>query len=136
MPRAYDVRVVALTTNTSAKWVDNLLSHHALPGVEKSRQGVQRQITDDGVLAIALVRCLTRSAGFGTPTAVGIVCRALEARRGSDVVLPLAPGVALRIDVSLVEQDLRERLADAIDAAPRVRRGRPRLERTKETPDA
>lgn len=136
MPRAYDVRVVALTTGTTVKWVDNLLSHHLVPGVERSRQGVQRRISDEGLLAIALVRCLTQAAGFGTPTAVDMVRRALAARSAAGIVLPLDTGVDLRIDLSVVEGQLRQQLADAIDAAPRVRRGRPRIDRQKETPDA
>jgi hypothetical protein len=118
------------------KWVDNLLSQHELPGVERSRQGIERRISDSGLLAIELVRVLSREAGMTVADAVRIARQVLAVPRGRDVSLALAIGVELRIHATTLEERLRQRLADAIDAAPRVRRGRPVLDPEKRTPDA
>ena len=118
-----------------AKWIDNILSHHELPGIERTRQGVERRISDDGLLAIEIIRILSREAGLTIPSAALIVTRAIGRRQGSLVRVELAPGIELRIDASHIEQRLRERLADAIDAAPRVARGRPPKHAKKTTPD-
>ncbi len=136
MPRSYDVKVAALTADAPLKWIDNLLSHHPVHGVERDRQGVERRISHDGLIAIELTHILSRDAGFTVGRAAGIVNRALQARSASELVLPLAPGVELRISVSEIEQRLRERLPDAIDAAPRVSRGRPPVSGERKTPDA
>ena len=60
MARSYDVRTVALTLGVSSKWVDNLLSHHRVFGVSGGRQGVQRSVSPDGLLAIELTRQLAQ----------------------------------------------------------------------------
>lgn len=134
MPRSYDVRVTALATGMPIKWIDNLLSHHELPGVERARQGIERRINDLGLMAIELVRILSREAGMTVAEAARIARQALAGSRGRDISMTLATGVELRIHATTLEERLRERLADAIDAAPRVQRGRPPLQ--KKTPDA
>ena len=136
MQTTYDVRIAALATESPVKWIDNLLSHHRVPGVERSRQGVQRRITRDGMLAIELVRILARRAGFSLPDAVAIASRVLDALPQSHVLVPLSPGVRLQLDAGAIERRLRERLPDAMEAAPRVKRGRPSSRLQKRTPDA
>lgn len=120
--RAYDVHVVALTIDAPVKWVDNLLSHHDVPGCSGGRQGVARRISDVGLTAIATIRLLGADLGISLPNAVALVRgAATEAGIG-----PLRSGAGTRIDVpSGFLDELRERLRDALQAAPRRVRGRP-----------
>lgn len=135
MQVTYDVRIAALTVRADAKWVDNLLSHHVLPGVERARQGVERRVGRDGLLAMELVRLLSREGGLTVGRAATLVNRAAQLRNAGDFVIELATGIELRIDARAIEARLLGQLADAIEAAPRVARGRPRLPQ-KKTPDA
>ena len=125
MPRAYDVRTVALALDVSVKWVDNLLSHHQLLGVTRSRQGVGRTISDDGLLAIELVRLLA-DFGLGVARAVSIVSETLAARSLGELRFVDRSGIELTFPIALVERRLRDRMIDALDGVARVPRGRPR----------
>ena len=128
MPRAYNPRTVALALDVSPKWVDNLLSHHAIVGVTRARQGVERIISNDGVLAIQLVRLLTE-LGLGVADAARIAGEALGTRSADELRFTDTSGIVLIFPVAALERRLRERLIDALDAAPRIPRGRPRRTR-------
>ena len=122
MARTYDVHVVALTIDAPVKWVDNLLSHHLVPGCTGGRQGVSRRISDIGLTAIATVRLLGADLGIPLPTAVALV---RDAASGVGIG-PLRTTAGIRIDVpSGFLDELQERLRDALQAAPRRVRGRP-----------
>jgi hypothetical protein len=125
MARAYNARTIALTVGQPIKWVDNLLSHHALPGVTRSRQGVQRRVSDEGLLAVELTRILTLDLGVSISRAVELTRTALGSRQGTDVRLSPGSGVTLTLHASEIEERLRQRVIDAIESVARVRRGRP-----------
>jgi hypothetical protein len=122
--RSYDVKTVALALDVTPKWLDNLLSHHSLPGVTRERQGVERRISDEGVLAIDLVRQLA-AFGVGAARAAFIAQVTLSTRRGSELRYVDDSGVILLFPAASIERRLRERMIDAIDAVASVRRGRP-----------
>jgi hypothetical protein len=124
MPRSYDVRTVALAIDVQAKWLDNLLSHHSIPGVIRQRQGVERRITDEGVLAIDLVRQLV-GFGVGAARAVSIAQAALKTRGGDELRYVDDSGIVLLFPSASTERRLRERMIDAVEAVASVRRGRP-----------
>ena len=126
MRRAYDVRTVAVATTTSAKWIDNVLSHYSLPGVLGGRQGVARQVSDLGILAIELTRLLVNNADMAMARAVALVDRVLAARDGNVVSLELASGISIQLDLGAIERELRQRIVDAMESVAPVRRGRPR----------
>ena len=50
MARAYTVGTAALALDVPTKWLDNVLSHHSVPGVVQERQGVSRKVSLEGVL--------------------------------------------------------------------------------------
>ncbi len=54
MARAYTIATAALTLGTTAKWLDNVLSHNRVTGVAQERQGVSRRLTVEGLLVLAL----------------------------------------------------------------------------------
>jgi len=124
--RSYDVRAAAFACGTDAKWVDNLLARHDLPGVSKARQGVQRRISDDGLLAIELVRVLNQEVGVSVARAAEITGVVMDSRSAESVRVSMAPGCDLRVDIAQVEQRLRREVINAMEALGQVRRGRPR----------
>lgn len=122
MHRAYNVHVVALTIDVPVKWVDNLLSHHDVPGCSGGRQGVSRRISDLGLASIAIIRLLGADLGIPLPNAVALV-RVAATETG---IGPLRSAAGTRIDLpSGFLDELQDRLRDALQAAPRRARGRP-----------
>lgn len=124
MARSYSVRVVALILRLDGKWLDNLLSRFHLPGVSRSRQGVERGISEDGLLAIELCRILNLELGVSIARSVAIVDTGVHGGEG-DMRFSTPSGLTLSMDLSGVRRRLRERTLDAVEAAPVTRRGRP-----------
>ena len=124
MAATYTVRMAALATDTSIKWIDNLLSHHALPGVAGGRQGLERAISMDGLIAIELVR--VASGELGIPLARAVAIAGLIMSDRSRQSIRTDSGIELRFPLADLERRLRERLVEAVDAAPTPPRGRPR----------
>ena len=123
MNRAYSVRITAVTLGVPVKWVDNILSQHDIPGVVSSRQGVERSISDLGLRVLEMVRIASRELGIPVARAVemaGVAASQPDAR----FVSP--SGLELRFAVDAIDRRLRERVMDAIEATPRLARGRPR----------
>lgn len=125
MTITYDVKSVALAVAVSHKWLDNLLSHNDLPGVQRARQGVVRRISPDGLLAIEVARILVSDLGMPVWRAAEIVGIAFQHRRGPDLTVVTRSGLRLDIPVSAIVPHLQQRIAEAMEAIPRVPRGRP-----------
>lgn len=125
MARAYDARSVALAIDAPAKWLDNLLSHNALPGVTGGRQGVQRHISYDGLLAIAVTRLLLVDLGLPTRRAAVLAVQAVQRRGEHKMDIHTAGGLTIALPLEEIEARLRERLFEAAESVPRIRRGRP-----------
>jgi hypothetical protein len=122
--RAYTVAATAIALGVSKKWVDNILSHHRIPGVLQKRQGISRRVTPDALLRLELVGILT--------TALDIpILRALElthqliARQGKGIDLPESRHLRFSADIPAIAADLNSRLAHALEISPSPRRGRP-----------
>lgn len=121
MARAYTVGTAALALDVSTKWLDNVLSHHQVPGVVQERQGVSRKVGFEGVLRLALGLSLIEDLEVPTAIALRLADRLAEAdgrhttKIGIDICLNL-PELRSRLDV---------RLAHAVEIAAVPRRGRP-----------
>jgi hypothetical protein len=127
MAASYTVRIAALATGLSHKWIDNLLSHHTLPGVTGGRQGLERAVSMQGMLAIELVRLATLDLGVPIARAVDIATLLLATDPpGASTRTP--SGIQIAFPVPELERRLRERLVEAVEAAPNPPRGRPRLQ--------
>lgn len=124
MAATYTVRMAALATDASIKWIDNLLSHHDVPGVAGGRQGLERAISMDGLIAIEVVR--VASAELGIPLARAVAIASAIIRDRPRDAIRTDSGVELRFPIADLERRLRERLVEAVDAAPTPPRGRPR----------
>ena len=130
MARCYDVRTVALTLGVSSKWVDNLLSHHRVFGVSGGRQGVQRSVSPDGLLAIELTRQLAQELELPVHRAAAlasdIVANRTRLPSAPETRIDVAVGIQLAANLSTIEVSLRDRLLAAVEATAQRRRGRPR----------
>jgi hypothetical protein len=131
MPRSYSAKLIALTVGASLKWVDNLLSHHSLPGVSRGKQGVERQVTDEGLLAIEMTRMLTSELGVPLGRAAGIASTVLASHSESPPRFVTQSGIAVVFPRAAIELRLRGRVIEAVEGVGRVPRGRPPRERSR-----
>jgi hypothetical protein len=111
--------------------MDNLLSHHALPGVSRSKQGVERQVTDDGLLAIVMTRMLTIELGIPLSRAAAISRTTVASRSESPMRFVTESGITVVFPLAAIELRLRERMIEAVEAIGRVPRGRPPRDRSR-----
>ena len=106
MSRSYNARITALITGVQLTWLDNLLSRHNLPGVSRSRQGIDRRISEEGMLAVELCRILNLELGISLTHAVEIATQCLNSATDDELRLPrVVDGImdgAMRIDEALI----------------------------------
>ena len=119
--RAYTVAVAALALQVDAKWVDNVLSHHRVLGVQRKRQGIQRQIPPESLLILASAQHLVETLGLPIARALELAHAAVAA----DGSAPISPVSGLTLDLATISADLNDRLADAVEGAAQKTRGRP-----------
>jgi hypothetical protein len=120
--RLYSVAVTALAVGAPVKWTDNLLSQHEIPNVRGRARGVARGVAWPAVVQIALIRELHIRLGCGVREAVALAADLLAASAGTLAVGDL---LTLGFERDGFERALHVRLADALESAPRPRRGRP-----------
>lgn len=119
--RGYDARAAALALKVSHKWMDNLLSHHTVPGVVQSRQGVRRLIPPGSLRVIAITLELMETLRLPLPAALELAGRA----RLAGGQIPLSARAFLTLDLAALDRSLDRELALAVEATPTPRRGRP-----------
>jgi hypothetical protein len=122
MARFYHIDIARFTANADQKWVDNLLSHHDVPGVEGAKQGLARRISAMGVYHIALIRSLTRDAGISTASAVSLSVRLLTPGVSS---ISIVAGLEFRFDRDAFERQVDGTISEAVESIAPARRGRP-----------
>ena len=122
--RAYTVATVAVALRVPAKWVDNTLSHHRVPGASKAKQGIARRLTPEAVVVLAIAIILSRSLAVSAGRSISIA-RELFRAGGSEATYELGDAGELRLDVAAIESRVMHRLAEAVEIAPIPRRGRP-----------
>lgn len=121
MARAYTVGAVALALDVTAKWIDNVLSHHTVRGVAQERQGVSRKVSLEGLLQLALAIILIEDLEIATSSALSLA-NTLTDSGGS---LKTPAGITIDLDLAAIRARLETRLAQAVEIAPVPRRGRP-----------
>jgi hypothetical protein len=120
--RLYSIAVTALAVDAPVKWTDNLLSQHEIPNVRGRARGVARGVAWSAVVQIALIRELHIQVGCGVREAVALSAELLAAPEGT---LAVGDRLTLGFERDGFERALHARLADALESAPRPRRGRP-----------
>ena len=118
--RLYSVAVCSLVVNAPAKWMDNLLSQHDIPGVAHRDRGLPRGVSWHALVRIGLIRILSHELGCSVRDAVALAERLMDRPE-----MEIVDVIAIRFDRSLLEVRLQERLNYALETAPRPRRGRP-----------
>jgi hypothetical protein len=121
MARAYTVGTVALALDVPSKWLDNILSHHRVPGVVQARQGVSRKVTPEGLLQLALAVRLIGDLGIPAANALQLA-GTIAASNG---IYSTPSGIGVSLDLNQLRSKLETRLAQAVEIAPVPRRGRP-----------
>lgn len=121
---AYTVAATAVTLGMPPKWVDNILSHHHVPGVSQRKQGVARRLGPQAILTLDVALRISRSAGLPASKALDLAVRMLRQPHDSQS-LDLGEGISISVDLAAVREDLLHRLAHAVEIAPSPRRGRP-----------
>ena len=123
--RAYTVAATAVALGVTTKWVDNVLSHHQVPGVLQARQGIARRVTPAALLVLDVALRLVRALALPMPQALKTAHRLISAR-GTGIELPGVTSVQIKADVETLTDDLNVRLERAVEMSPTPRRGRPR----------
>ena len=119
---SYDLRTAAFAVGVPKKWVDNLTSHHPLTGVDSTRRGVRREFSFDAVVLLSIVRALIDELGVPLRRAVEVAEQAHRSENGS---VRFRSGAQLSVDIESVAREIRQRLLEAVESVPRIRRGRP-----------
>jgi hypothetical protein len=122
IPRSYHVDIARHAADADPKWVDNLLSHFGIPGVDGGRQGSSRKISTDGILHIALIRELTREFGLPLPRAVPLAIQLLSNEHGFATA---GNYIEIRFSRAAFMQRVAELIADGVESVTPARRGRP-----------
>ncbi len=127
--RGYSVATAALALGVDTKWLDNLLSQNRVPGVAQSRQGVQRRIQPAALYLIATVHALNRDLQIPVATALRLaqgiwLGSESEGPAGELATLPVGE-IALQLNREDLKRRMDQALAEAVEMAPRPKRGRP-----------
>ena len=120
--RTYDVAVTSLAIGAPSKWTDNVLSHHAVPGVVMHERGVSRKIPHASLLVLAVARELHVELGLSVRGAVALAPQLLL---GEVDGVHASGHLRVSLDRPALERDVDRRLRDALESAPTPRRGRP-----------
>jgi plasmid maintenance system antidote protein VapI len=98
-----------------------LIAQNQIDGIRRQRQGISRAISPSAVLTVAVA--LELSGALGTPPREALdLAKAVLLGEGEHRQGEL---VTVRVDVRAVERRMAIRLAEAVEAHPQPRRGRP-----------
>ena len=118
----YNTATAATAIGVTSKWLDNLLSHNHIPGVQSESQGVSRRLSLAAVTQIALTKELIQLLNVPIPTAVQVASTMLADPDGKS--LGDSP-IRMTIDLHEFQAEVLQCLARAVELAPTRRRGRP-----------
>ena len=124
--RLYSVAVASVAIDAPEKWTDNLIAHYDLSGVQSRARGVARGISWPALVRIALTRELHVRIGCSVRDALTFAAEILAAPDNS---IFAGAHLTLTFDRERFERNLQRHLVDALESAPRPRRGRPRQRR-------
>jgi hypothetical protein len=102
------------------KWVDNVLSHHDIRGVDRAKRGVDRHLSFDAIVALSIVWVVARDLGVPLSKAVDIAEQLLDCAQRE---ITTAGGLRIFLDVNGLAEHLNIRLTEVAETAPRMRRG-------------
>lgn len=119
--RAYTAATAAFTLKMPVKALDNILSHHSLSGVTRSRQGIPRRLSVEAIVTLAIADHLANALAIPFGKAI-----ALAERLRATPSVELGKGLTLIVDLDRLREETLERLHHAVETVPIPQRGRPR----------
>jgi len=122
MGRSYQLDFAAFVADVDRKWIDNLLSHFDVPGVESARQGIARRLSIDAIRIIVLVRALSSDGGLPLDRALSSATALLESASSRTAI---GSWLELVLDRARFQQEVDRRVAEAVESVVPRRRGRP-----------
>lgn len=126
--RGYSVGTAALALGVEPKWLDNLLSHHGVEGVTQERQGISRRLGAGALHVIATVHRLNRELQIPVGAALRLaheLWRAPQNTDAADTATVLTGEIELRLGRAELRSHVANAVAEALEMAPRPKRGRP-----------
>ena len=118
----YNTTTTAAALGVKPKWLDNLLSHNDIQGLQSESQGVSRRLSLGTVITLALAKELIDTIGLPAPAALRLAVR-INNNPVSEIALSPHLSVSTRADA--LKAAVLSRLAGAVEVAPTPRRGRP-----------
>jgi hypothetical protein len=118
----YNTITAAAALGVTPKWLDNILSHNEMDGVQRSSQGISRRLSLSAITTLSLAKELIDSLHISTSAALNIAARLAEDSAGD---LILSPRLRVIIRTDLIKTDVLTRLTRAVESSPTPRRGRP-----------
>ncbi len=122
MARHYHVDIARFAATVDRKWIDNLLSHFDIPGVDGGKQGVARRVSSTGIYHIALIRRLCLEFGVPTERAVQLAGQLLTTNATH---VTLGADLELKLDRDSFQRTVDALVAEAVESVVPRRRGRP-----------
>lgn len=123
--RGYSVAASALAIGVEPKWLDNLLSQNRVPGVVQARQGVPRRIPPSALYLIATAHGLNRDFQVPVGAALRLAQAIWESPNTGAVAAFAVEDLSLQVDREALKSRVDQAVAEAIEMAPRPKRGRP-----------
>jgi hypothetical protein len=124
---AYSIATAALAIGVDRKRVENILSRYEIPGTRHGRQGQTRRLTREAILNLAALIQLEDRFSIPVPAAADLIRTARGLPNSPDGTVQIVhESVGLIIDFGAIEHALQAQLSEALEMAPRPRRGRPR----------
>lgn len=120
---AYDLATTAFAVGVPRKWLDNLTSHHDLPGVQARKRGVSRAFSFEAVVLVSFIRALTNDLCVPVWRAVELATAVSGDPAGA---LALPHGITVSVDTAALARQVQQHLLEAAESVPRIPRGRPR----------
>ena len=118
----YNTATVASALGVTPKWLDNLLSHNDLDGSQRVSQGVSRRLSLATVTVISVAKELIDTVGIKAPAAIELASKLLDSSTGELIV---SPRLRIKVQTDVLQTDVLDSLARAVEIAPSPRRGRP-----------
>lgn len=120
--RSYHIDIARHATDAERKWIDNLLSHFDVAGVERTNRGSPRRITPTGIYHIALTRLIVLELETTLRSAVAFADALMRAESGE---VPVFPGFSFKFDRIAFESAVEARITEAVETVVPAKRGRP-----------
>lgn len=118
----YNTATAAAAIDASHKWMDNILSHNDIDGVQSETQGISRRLSLSSIIVLALAKELGESLKVNSAAALQIATRIMESQSGD---IPISPRLRVVVDLDALRADTIAHLERAVEIAPTPRRGRP-----------